>query len=116
MMALSRSPKPRIPHLRSSRRVPRSPPVLERNYDVRTYAENQFLAYLGSSEGAFSNLITLGVRVSATSRHDDGQALMISTQETRVAVRPDAGGPYLGGPYLDGPILTAWRGTWPPFP
>jgi hypothetical protein len=35
---------------------------------------------------------------------------MISTQETRVAVRPDAGGPYLEGPYLEGPYLEgmAW--------
>src|ERR1700749_4462890 len=126
MMALSRSPKPRIPTSRSSRRVPRSPPVLGRNYDVRTCAESQFSAYLGSSERAFSNLITLGVRVCATSRYDDGQALMISTQETRVAVRSDFDGPYLEGPYIEGmawdlatvsgalsEIATTWRRALP---
>lgn len=60
------------------------------------------------------------------SRHDDGQALMISTQETRATVRPDFDGPYLGGAYIDGmawdlatvsgalsEIATTWRRALP---
>ena len=55
------------------------------------------------------------------SRHDDGQALMISTQETRVAVRPDFDGPYLEGMAWDlatvsgalSEIATTWRRALP---
>ena len=55
------------------------------------------------------------------SRHDDGQALMISTQETRVAGRPDFDGPYLEGMAWDlatvsgalSEIATTWRRALP---
>ncbi len=54
-------------------------------------------------------------------RHDDGQALMISTQEARVTVRPDFDGPFLEGMAWDlatvsgalSEIATTWRRALP---